>query len=117
MDVSGGRWYRLHVDGELIDVEAESLEAAFEKARVLRPEAFAISGPACSQVTLKVGDLVRVFPLRILEQEPYNARIVGYDMHRTKYHLGRHVYGDLYTDGTAWAFANEVLPVAEHKEN
>jgi hypothetical protein len=110
------RWYRLRVDDELIDVEATSLDEAFREAQELHPGAVTVSDMAGSRITLGIGELVRVFPLSIMEREPYNAMVVGYDMHRTKYHLGHHVYGDLYTDGIAWAFANEVLPVTEHKE-
>lgn len=113
----GARWFRVRVDDELLDVEAESWALAFQVARELRPGAVVVSDTAGMGVTLKVGALVRVFPLRVLEQAPFNAKVVGYDMHRSKYQLGRHVYGDLYCDGGSWAFANEVVSVVEHKED
>lgn len=54
------------------------------------------------------------------EEPSYVARIVGYDMGRTKYQLGRRFpgWGEwLFLDGGSWAFPGEVEEITEEEAN
>jgi hypothetical protein len=65
---------------------------------------------------LPVGAIVRVTERHTLARPPYVAEGVGYDIGRTRCHLGAR-YGGwgewLFADGGRWAFLDEVEPCAE----
>lgn len=43
---------------------------------------------------------------------PYNAIVRGYDMHHSKYELGREYLPGMYSDGGDWAFPHHVQALA-----
>jgi hypothetical protein len=69
---------------------------------------------------LPVGTVVIVTPRPVtnLDDEieearpPYRAIVRGYDMHRSKYQLGRHLWDEEYADGGEWAPPSHVISLA-----
>lgn len=65
---------------------------------------------------LPVGTYVQVTPFPSREQDrPYRAKVVGYDVFRSKYELDREMWPGKFTDGGGgwWAFPAEVELVDE----
>lgn len=75
-----------------------------------------MTGQTTSRCDLPVGTLVRVTPFG--DRPPYVAKIVGYDMGRTKYEIGARFAGWsewLFADGGSWAFPGEVETISEEQ--
>jgi hypothetical protein len=65
---------------------------------------------------LAVGTYVRVTERGVAGRPSYVARIVGYDLGRTKYQLGRRYMGWsewLFGSGGAWSFPDETEEISE----
>lgn len=66
---------------------------------------------------IPVGTLVQVTPMSIRERRPYRGIVRGYDMGRTKYHIGDEYMRDLFQErGSSWAFLSEVTPIETDEE-
>lgn len=64
---------------------------------------------------LPVGTKVRVTEQGEFARRAYNAVVGGYDIHRTKYHLGVEYLPGMFTEPIAWAFLEWVKPLEEEK--
>lgn len=65
---------------------------------------------------LSVGSYVLVSERGQLARKPYFARVRGYDLHRTKYEIGRRYAGWglwLFAKGGEWAFPGWCVPVSK----
>lgn len=62
---------------------------------------------------LPIGTVVRVSEVGLeRRRRPYNAKIAGYDLGRTKYHLCPEYMPGKYADEPyAWAFLSEAVPL------
>lgn len=56
---------------------------------------------------LPIGTLVQVHERR--EDRLFKAIVRGYDIHHTKFEVGRQYMGDRYADGGTWAFPSEIV--------
>lgn len=62
---------------------------------------------------LPIGTLVQVTPFPTSEKRPYQAIVRGYDMGRTKYHLGDEYMRGLFMEkGLSWAFPGQVKEIS-----
>lgn len=108
------REFRVRAAGELWIVRAASVDQAIASVRAQCPLGTVVRGTENERATLPVGTLVKVYPFPIRKQNPYQAVVRGYDMHRSKYELGQEYLPGKYSDGGSWAFSSEVNPVTEN---
>lgn len=57
---------------------------------------------------LPVGTYVRVTPFPITGERPYTGKVIGYDLHRSKYRIGCEYLPGLFADWPRFAFPKEV---------
>jgi hypothetical protein len=66
---------------------------------------------------LPVGTYVQVTPFPITGQSPYTGRVIGYDIHHSKYRIGREYMPGLFAEWSSWAFPREVEAIDSEVSN